>query len=247
VNVNANANARKKEVLLLLRALVEPLVVSATVTAAVMAISALLPDRTIAAAVGFVFLGATWALVWRLDDAHVTSSGLALGGLVLPGRIDQARFWQSTMRAIFWALLLSAMTFGPFYFGFRMFWKPRGPFSFSTAWREIASEVFGQVVIIAFPEEAFYRGYLQSRIERAWPSRVKWFGASVGPALLLTSAIFALGHVATIRTPARLAVFFPSLAFGWLRKRTGGIGAGVLFHAMCNVFSEWLGHGYGLY
>ncbi|MCL2776563.1 MAG: MrtC family glutamic-type intramembrane protease [Polyangiaceae bacterium] len=229
------------------RALVEPLVVSSIVTGAVTAISALLPSRTIAALVGFVFLGATWALVWRLDDAHVTSSGLALGGLVLPGRIDRAHFWQSTIRAIFWALLLAAITFGPFYFGWRMFWRPRGPFSFSTAWREIASEAFGQVVLIALPEEAFYRGYLQSRIERALPSRVKMFGASVGPALLVTSAIFALGHVATVRTPARLAVFFPSLAFGWLRKRTGGIGASVLFHAMCNIFSEGLGRGYGFY
>ena len=72
-------------------------------------------------------------------------------------------------------------------------------------------------------------------------------GASVGPALIVSSVIFALGHFATIRDPMRLAVFFPSLAFGWLRARTGGIGAGVAFHASCNVFSEVLGRGYRLY
>ena len=68
-----------------------------------------------------------------------------------------------------------------------------------------------------------------------------------GPSLLVTSAVFALGHLATIHVPTRLAVFFPSLVFGWLRYRTRGIGAGLTFHAMCNVFSEILGKGYHLY
>ena len=70
---------------------------------------------------------------------------------------------------------------------------------------------------------------------------------TVGPALILSSVIFALGHFATIREPARLAVFFPSLVFGWLRARTKGIGAGVAFHASCNIFSELLGKGYRVY
>ena len=35
---------------------------------------------------------------------------------------------------------------------------------------------------------------------------------------------FALGHVATEVHPNRLAVFFPSLLFGYLRTRRGGIG-----------------------
>jgi hypothetical protein len=41
------------------------------VTGAVTAASGFLPDRYVATAVGFVFLGATWALVWRGDDARV--------------------------------------------------------------------------------------------------------------------------------------------------------------------------------
>jgi membrane protease YdiL (CAAX protease family) len=55
-----------------------------------------------------------------------------------------------------------------------------------------------------------------------------------------------LGHVATIHDPGRLAVFFPSLVFGWLRARTGGVGAAIAFHALCNLFSESLMRGYGL-
>jgi membrane protease YdiL (CAAX protease family) len=69
----------------------------------------------------------------------------------------------------------------------------------------------------------------------------------VGPGLLATAAIFAVGHLATVQLPARLAVFFPALIFGWLRSKTGGIGASVGFHAFCNVYSQALGRGYGLY
>jgi membrane protease YdiL (CAAX protease family) len=43
-----------------------------------------------------------------------------------------------------------------------------------------------------------------------------------------------------------LSVFFPSLLFGWLRARTGGIGASVFFHALCNLFAAYLARSYGL-
>jgi membrane protease YdiL (CAAX protease family) len=34
--------------------------------------------------------------------------------------------------------------------------------------------------------------------------------------------------------------------FGWLRARTGGVGAPVAFHALCNLLSESLMRGTGL-
>ncbi len=229
------------------RALLEAIVASALVTGIVTLASTFLPDRYVATAVGFVFLGATWALVWRADDARVERSGLTLGGLVLPGPIDRGRLARSSATAIGWALAFAAITFLPFFFGWRTFWHARGTFGLHLqAWDSI-NEVFGQLVIIALPEEAFYRGYLQSRLDDALPGRVRVFGAEVGPALIVSSVIFALGHYATIREPARLAVFFPSLVFGWLRARTKGIGASVAFHASCNLFSELLGKGYHVY
>jgi membrane protease YdiL (CAAX protease family) len=96
------------------------------------------------------------------------------------------------------------------------------------------------------PEEAFFRGYLQTELETALPPKRKLFGAGIGLALLLTSALFAFGHLATDLHVNRLGVFFPSLLFGWLRTRTGGIGASVLFHAACNVFASFLAESYGL-
>jgi membrane protease YdiL (CAAX protease family) len=229
------------------RALGEALGASAVVTATVTVASGVLPDKYIATAVGFAFLGAAWLLVWRGDDARVERAGLALGGLVLPGRIDGRRLFGAAARAVGWAVVLSVLAFGPFFLGWRAFWHPHGPFALRFSPMEALNEVFGQLVIIALPEEAFYRGYLQSRLDDALPWRARMLGASVGPGLLVASLVFALGHFATIREPTRLAVFFPSLLFGWLRARTGGIGAGVAFHASCNLFSEILGKGYRLY
>jgi uncharacterized protein len=229
------------------RAALEAILATVIVTGVVTGASAFLPDKYVATAVGFVFLGATWLLVWRGDDARVESSGLALGGVVLPGKLDLARLVRSIAQALGWAMLAAAIVFVPFYFGWRYFWHPKGTFALHIKPMEALNEVFGQLVIIALPEEAFYRGYLQSRLDEAMPGRLRILGASVGPALLVTSLLFAAGHFATIREPTRLAVFFPSLLFGWLRYRTKGIGAGLAFHAMCNVFSELLGKGFRVY
>jgi len=97
-----------------------------------------------------------------------------------------------------------------------------------------------QLIVIAIPEELFFRGYLLSRLEERWPSRRRLLGAPVGLALLVSSALFALGHLVVIPNPQRLAVFFPALVFGWMRARTGSIAAGAAFHALCNLFSDVL-------
>jgi membrane protease YdiL (CAAX protease family) len=225
----------------------EALWVSSDVTLAVAAIAAGLPATWHTTLVGFVFLAATWALVWRKDDAKVRAAGLALGGLVLPGKLDARAVAGAALRSLGWALLLTAIVAVPFYFGWRAWWGPRLGFALALRPLETMDDVAGQLFVIALPEEAFYRGYLQSRLDEAWPPRWNVLGARVGPSLLATAAIFALGHLATVHLPARLAVFFPALVFGWLRARTGGIGAGVCFHAACNIYSQILGRGFGVY
>lgn len=229
------------------RALGEALGVTIAVTGAVTVVSALAPDRFVAALVALVFLGASWLMVWRRDDKHVEASGLALGGVVLPGKIDRRRLARAVLVSIAWAAALSLLVFVPFYFGWKAYWRPQGTFALRVVPLELANEAFGQLVIIALPEEAFYRGYLQSRLDAAFPRKINVLGAPVGLSLLVTSVLFAAGHYATIREPARLAVFFPSLLFGWLRARAGAIGPGVAFHASCNVFSELLGKGFRVY
>jgi membrane protease YdiL (CAAX protease family) len=99
---------------------------------------------------------------------------------------------------------------------------------------------FSQLVVVAIPEELFFRAYLMERLEQVWPPTRNLFGAKVGWALVASSALFALGHLLVIPNPQRLAVFFPALVFGWMRARTGSIAAGATFHALCNVVSDVL-------
>jgi membrane protease YdiL (CAAX protease family) len=101
-----------------------------------------------------------------------------------------------------------------------------------------------QILVVAVPEEVFFRGYLLARFEECWPSRRRFLGATVGRPLLLTSVLFALGHFLVDLQPARLAVFFPALAFGWMRSRSGSIAPGAVFHALCNLLSEILHDSY---
>ncbi len=96
-----------------------------------------------------------------------------------------------------------------------------------------------QLFLVALPEEVFYRGYLQSRLDSLIGQERILFGVSVNlESILLTSTLFALGHLATIPHPQRLAVFFPSLLFGWMRRASGGVAAPALYHAACNILVE---------
>lgn len=97
-----------------------------------------------------------------------------------------------------------------------------------------------QAVVVALPEEVFFRGYLLQRLEARFPPTRRLAGAPVGVALLLSAVLFALGHVLVDFNPQRLAVFFPALIFGWMRARTGSLAAGAAFHASCNLLSDIL-------
>jgi membrane protease YdiL (CAAX protease family) len=228
----------------------EALAVSLGVTCVVGLIAALLPEQWHTTLVGFTFLAATWALVWRKDDREVLRAGLTLGGLVIPGPIDPRVLARSVVVAAAWSVGLLAVVAVPFYFGWRAWFAhfmPQLTFSLAVHPGDALNEVLGQFFVIALPEEAFYRGYLQSRLDDAWPARWNLLGARVGPGWLVAAVVFALGHVVTVHSATRLAVFFPALVFGWLRARTGGIGAGAAFHMLCNVYSMTLGRGFGVY
>jgi hypothetical protein len=225
----------------------EALVVATLVTAVIGVGALVVPKRHVATFVGFVFLATVWRLVWTKDDDTVRRFGVHLGGLLLHERLRVPAIAREALRAMAWALALAAVVFVPFYFGFRAWWHPRHAFALELHPLEFGNDVLGQLLLVALPEEAFYRGYLQTRLDDALPGRVKIFGAEIGPSVVVASIVFALGHFTTIPTPTRLAVFFPSLLFGWLRARTKGIGAPLAFHALCNVFSESLGRAYGVY
>jgi uncharacterized protein len=97
-----------------------------------------------------------------------------------------------------------------------------------------------QVVVVALPEELFFRGYLLGRLEEALPPRRRILGGGIGWALVLSAVFFALGHALVDLDPRRLATFFPGLLFGWIRSATGNIAAGAFVHASANLFIEAL-------
>jgi hypothetical protein len=221
------------------------LTVTLITTAVVTLVSHLAPDDYANTIVGALFLGATWLLVLRRDTAVVRAYGMSLGGLTEPVKLEAARLLREGGAALGWCLLLMAIVFPPFWYGYGIYWNV-GELHLALP-DDALSRVLGQVLVIALPEEAFFRGYLQSALDGAWSAK-RWriLGAELGPGWLLSAAIFAVGHLLTIPHVSRLAVFFPALLFGWLRARTNGVGAGILFHAACNLFSAFLAESYGL-
>jgi membrane protease YdiL (CAAX protease family) len=99
-------------------------------------------------------------------------------------------------------------------------------------------EVLVGVFAIALPEEVFHRGYLMGALERRWPPSRRVFGVPFGWAAVLSSLLFAVGHLVGMAETARLATFFPALVFAWLWRRSGSLWAPALFHAAANLMME---------
>ena len=137
---------------------------------------------------------------------------------------------------------------GPYLVGYH-FWTTivmRGEYMSGELPESVLMLVGYHLFFVAVPEEFFYRGYVQTRLDEVY--RPKWniFGVKMGWGWLLTCVIFAFGHSIVIFQWWHFAIIFPSLIFGWLRSRTGGVLAGAIFHAWCNVTVSILDHVYGL-
>jgi membrane protease YdiL (CAAX protease family) len=95
--------------------------------------------------------------------------------------------------------------------------------------------VLVQAIVVALPEELFFRGCLLGLLERRFPPKRRILGGGVGLALVLSAAAFALIHLPKDGDPRALATFFPGLLFGWMRSATGSILASTVAHASSNI------------
>ena len=118
------------------------------------------------------------------------------------------------------------------------------PWTFNRGYLWLLSLLLMHILLVGVPEEAFYRGYLQSAFEKRFPSQWKIFGGKFGWAIVFTSVLFALGHFLIEFDPNRLIVFFPSLLFGWMKTRVKSIGSIAVFHGLCNVLLDILSRYY---
>ena len=84
------------------------------------------------------------------------------------------------------------------------------------------------------------------RLDDIFTKRKRIFGVEAGLGWILQAALFAAGHFLVDFNPGRLAVFFPALAFGWLKAGRGTLVAPVLFHAASNIFMDIFRAGLGL-
>lgn len=210
--------------------------------------------------VGALFLVTAMKLAGR-EPGGYGRFGIGLGGLLAPpgAKIDEGepgplglyelarvvrRGWVEGLREVFIALALAAIVFPPFAIGFVQYHGSLHPFVWNPP-ADFASFIAAQFVVVGLTEEAFFRGYVQTRLGERWRAKRTIFGARVHPMALVTqAALFGAVHVIATPNPAQLATFFPGLVFGWLRAWRGGIGAAIVFHALCNVFSELLVRGW---
>jgi membrane protease YdiL (CAAX protease family) len=98
-----------------------------------------------------------------------------------------------------------------------------------------------------FAEEAFFRGYIQSRIDQEFGRPCRWLGMSFGCGLLLSALCFGLIHALntvdyfsgryTFAYAWAFWAVFIGLFFGCLRERTGSILAGGVAHGLSGVIA----------
>jgi membrane protease YdiL (CAAX protease family) len=124
-------------------------------------------------------------------------------------------------------LVVIAATFVP-YIAFYIYMSP------IFVWRlpaDFIPFVFLNLLVVALPEEIFYRGFLQ-------PKFIDRFGA--WPGIIFLNVVFALAHWIGEYDVIRLLPFFPGLVFSYLSYRSRSIASAVVYHALCNILSEVL-------
>lgn len=86
--------------------------------------------------------------------------------------------------------------------------------------------VIFQLLSVSFPEEFFFRGFLQDSMGKKYKG------------ILFVSLLFALAHLPRAIFYNEWMVllgFFPSLVMGWLYMRTNNILPGTIFHLLANI------------
>ena len=89
-----------------------------------------------------------------------------------------------------------------------------------------------QLLLVALPEEVFFRGYLQDKLG----NNIK--------GVIIVSLLFAIGHFITLCIGGThnlsvcsqaILTFFPSLVMGYLYLVTGTLWASIIFHFLANI------------
>jgi membrane protease YdiL (CAAX protease family) len=137
---------------------------------------------------------------------------LMLSFPIIVGHRVKMRF---SMKAVILGIVVSLIILVPYYV------------IFGESMRTITVYIFlFQLLSVSFPEEFFFRGFLQDTIGTNFR------------AVLLVSLLFAVAHVPKallLGDWMSLFTFFPSLVMGWLYMKTNNILPGTIFHLLANL------------
>ncbi len=174
----------------------------------------------------------------RKGRASLVSRGLAL--YARGARMNPRALAADLTRAGVVALV----TFPPFALLHHMWQVHAGGHYHFAIPHDLGSIMLENTFLIALPEEMFYRGFLEHRLERLWPTKLHVLTLPLSRTVFVASALFALGHFVGEYNPARLAPFFPAFVFSMLVRRGGSLAGAVAYHGASNAFSALLFTGY---
>ncbi len=99
---------------------------------------------------------------------------------------------------------------------------------------ELITRIIIVLVFVAFLEEFFFRGYVQTRLNEAFARPYALFNVNYGAGLILTAVIFGLFHPLSVtnQNPWAWALWTATggLIFGFLREKSGAVVTPALVH-----------------
>ncbi len=165
---------------------------------------------------GYISLLVLSSFLYAMKPSNnILYSSLPLLMLVFPVAVGYRVKINFSGRDIATGLIVSAVLLVPYYFLFGGHGKTITVYS-----------ILFQILSVAFPEEFFFRGYLQASMGRTLK------------AVFFVSLLFSLAHLPKaifLNDWISLLSFFPSLVMGWLYTRTNNIIPGTLFHFFANL------------
>jgi len=102
---------------------------------------------------------------------------------------------------------------------------------------DFADVAITQFIAVGLSEEFFFRGYLQTHLNRVFEPRFEALGARYGWGLILAAVLFGLCHIVG-GDLTRLRVIFFGLFAGWLRERTDTIAVPSAYHGCANILYD---------
>ena len=120
-------------------------------------------------------------------------------------------------------------------YGMPLFWGIKAKEFIGVLPQELLLTILYQIFYVALPEEFFYRGYFQTRLNELYPRKWNLWGAKIGMGAVYANLFFAFGHSIVQFQWWHFATFFPGMLFAWARERNNGVLTGALFHACCNI------------